>query len=67
MRGNPVTKTFSENAIVTLTVSPALYVLSAPAFDVKAIDDTVGEVVSIVTVKPEEVEVTVESSRIVVD
>jgi hypothetical protein len=42
-------------------------VLSAPAFDVKAIDDTVGEVVSIVTVKPEEVEVTVESSRIVVD
>ena len=29
--------------------------------------ETVGEVVSIVTVKPEEVEVTVESSRIVVD
>ena len=41
--------------------------LSAPAFDVNATDDTVGGVVSIVTVRPEEVDVTVESDKTVLD
>ena len=49
IRGEPVTVTASENTTVTLTESPDLYVLSAPADDVKLNDDTVGTVVSIVT------------------
>ena len=39
---------------------------SEPELDVKFTDDTVGAVVSIVTMSPEEVDVTVESGRIVV-
>ena len=42
IRGVPVTVTVAENATVTDTVSPALYVLSSPAEDVKLTDDTVG-------------------------
>lgn len=42
IRGVPVTETVAENATVTDTVSPAMYVLSAPAEDVKLTDDTVG-------------------------
>ena len=41
--------------------------LSEPEFEVKLTDETVGEVVSIVTVRLEEVEVTVESDKIVED
>ena len=46
IRGDPATLIFSENTTVTLIASPTLYVLSAPAFDVKLTDDTVGERVS---------------------
>lgn len=42
IRGVPVTVTAAENVTVTDTASPALYVLSAPAEDVKPTDDTVG-------------------------
>jgi hypothetical protein len=42
-------------------------VSSEPEFEVKLTDDTVGEVVSIVTVRPVEVDTTVESDKIVVD
>ena len=40
---------------------------SEPELDVKLTDDTVGEVVSIVTVRLEEVEVTVVSDKMVLD
>ena len=52
----------SDSVNVMVSVWPDL---SVP--DPVRASETVGEVVSIVTVKPEEVEVTVESSRIVVD
>jgi hypothetical protein len=42
-------------------------VSSEPEFEVKLTDDTVGEVVSIVTVRPVDVDTTVESDKIVVD
>jgi hypothetical protein len=42
-------------------------VSSEPEFEVKLTDETVGEVVSIVTVRLEDVDVTVESDKIVVD
>ena len=67
IRGEFVTVTFSENVTVAEMTSPILYVSSEPELDVKLTDDTVGEVVSIVTVRLEDVEVTVESDKIVVD
>jgi hypothetical protein len=42
-------------------------VSSEPEFEVKLTDETVGEVVSIVTVRLDDVDVTVESDKIVVD
>ena len=41
--------------------------LSEPELDVKLTDETVGEAVSIVTVRPDDVDTTVESDKIVVD
>ena len=67
IRGEFVTVTFSENVTVTEMASPILYVSSEPEFEVKLTDDTVGEVVSMVTVRLEDVEVTVESGNNVVD
>ena len=67
IRGEFVTVTFSENVTVAEMTSPILYVSSEPEFEVKLTDDTVGEVVSIVTVRPVEVDTTVESDKIVVD
>ena len=52
---------------VTWTMSPALYALSVPAFDEKLTELTVGAVLSIVTVRPEDVDVTVESDKTVLD
>jgi hypothetical protein len=67
IRGEFVTVTFSENVTVAEMTSPILYVSSEPELDVKLTDDTVGDVVSTVTVRLEDVDVTVESDKIVVD
>ena len=61
---SPTAKSVAASDSVTVMVS-VWPDLSVP--DPVRASETVGEVVSIVTVKPEEVEVTVESSRIVVD
>jgi hypothetical protein len=67
IRGEFVTFTSSENVTVAEMTSPILYVSSEPEFEVKLTDDTVGEVVSMVTVRPVDVDTTVESDKIVVD
>jgi hypothetical protein len=67
MRGIPVTVTVFDIVTVAWTMSPALYALSVPAFDVKLTELTVGAVLSIVTVRPDEVDVTVESGKTVLD
>jgi hypothetical protein len=67
IRGEFVTVTFSENVTVAEMTSPILYVSSEPELDVKLTEETVGEVVSIVTVRPVDVDTTVESDKIVVD
>jgi hypothetical protein len=67
MRGVPVTVTVFDIVTVAWTMSPALYALSVPAFDEKLTELTVGAVLSIVTVRPDEVDVTVESGKTVLD
>jgi hypothetical protein len=49
MRGVPATVADSDIVTVTLMASSTLYVLLVPAFDVKLIETTVGEVVSMLT------------------